>query len=218
MTVASWSVWALLAALAAVVNWVAVATGRPAVERWAKPLTMVGLIAVVLALGATESRTGWLLLAALVCCLLGDVALLADTQARFLLGLSAFLLGQLLYAVTFSSLGLTGGALWLLTGVLIVLAAFVVGREILPAVWRSGGATMITPVAVYMGVIGLMALFGWMTGHLLIGLGAAFFLASDTLLALDKFVEARPWGHLAVMVTYHVAQGLIALGVLRALV
>lgn len=100
---ASWSVWALLAALAAVVNWVAVAMGRPAVERWAKPLTMVGLIAAVLALGATGSRTGWLLLAALVCCLLGDVALLADTQARFLLGLSAFPPGQLLYAVTFSS-------------------------------------------------------------------------------------------------------------------
>lgn len=215
---ASWTLWALLSALAAVANWVAVATGRPVVERWAKPLTMIGLIAVVLSVGATESRTGWLLVAALVFCLLGDVALLGDTQARFLLGLGAFLLGQFLYAVTFTSLGLTGGVLWVITGGLVVLAAFVVGREILPAVWRSGGATLITPVAVYMGVIGLMALFGWLTGHVLIGLGAAFFLASDTILALDKFVENRPWGHLAVMVTYHLAQALIVLGVLRALV
>ena len=39
--------------------------------------------------------------------------------------------------------------------------------------------------------------------------GALVFAASDSILALDRFDRPRRWGPVAVMVTYHVAQGLL---------
>ncbi|MDL5353117.1 lysoplasmalogenase [Microbacterium sp. zg-YB36] len=48
--------------------------------------------------------------------------------------------------------------------------------------------------------------------------GAVFFLASDTMLAFDRFTPNPPdWLGVAVMVTYTIGQGLIALGVVRYL-
>jgi alkenylglycerophosphocholine hydrolase len=37
-------------------------------------------------------------------------------------------------------------------------------------------------------------------------LGAVLFLASDSVLAWDKFVRPLAHGHLVVMITYHLAQ------------
>ena len=37
------------------------------------------------------------------------------------------------------------------------------------------------------------------------------FYASDALIGWGRFVEARPWGDLAVMVTYHLGQVLLVL-------
>ena len=59
-----------------------------------------------------------------------------------------------------------------------------------------------------------MVLTAWATGHLLVALGATAFMVSDALLALNRFVRQRWFGPLAVMVAYHLAQGLIVLGVL----
>ena len=57
-----------------------------------------------------------------------------------------------------------------------------------------------------MGVIGVMVVAAWATGHPLVALGATVFMVSDAVLALDRFVRARRFGSLAVMVTYHVGQ------------
>ena len=70
------------------------------------------------------------------------------------------------------------------------------------------------PVAAYMGVIGAMGVTGWATGRFRVGLGTALFVTSDTLLALNRFVAARAHARLAVMVTYHLAQVLIVVGLL----
>ena len=60
-----------------------------------------------------------------------------------------------------------------------------------------------------------MAVLGWATGDVLVGArGAALFVVSDTVLALGKFVEARPWTRLVVIVTYHLAQALLVVGLL----
>ena len=45
--------------------------------------------------------------------------------------------------------------------------------------------------------------------------GAVWFAVSDTTLAHDRFVRHRPWMPLAVIVTYHTAQALLVLSVLR---
>jgi len=41
-------------------------------------------------------------------------------------------------------------------------------------------------------------------------------MVSDAILALDRFVRPRRFGSLAVMVTYHVAQVLLVVGLLTA--
>jgi uncharacterized membrane protein YhhN len=45
-------------------------------------------------------------------------------------------------------------------------------------------------------------------------LGATVFVASDTTLAVNRFVRPLPRADVVVMVTYHVGQALIVLGVL----
>jgi uncharacterized membrane protein YhhN len=90
-----------------------------------------------------------------------------------------------------------------------------VGRGILPGALSRGGAPLAASVAAYMAVIGAMAVTGWATGRLLLGLGASAFVVSDTVLALGRFVRERPWTRIAVMVTYHVAQVLLVAGSLR---
>ena len=156
------------------------------------------------------------MLLALVLGLVGDVLLLEDTPERFLGGLVAFLLGHLAYVAAFVTAGLDRPALgWL--GVLVVLVALVVGRRILPGAVSSGGAAAgwwrSRPT---WWSIGALAVTGWATGRLLVGVGASLFVVSDTVLAMGRFVQERRWTSVVVMVTYHLAQALIVAGLLLA--
>lgn len=205
----------LLTAVLALTNWVAVARHDHRLERWAKPATMVSLIAVALAWEATDTDQRVWLVIALVLCLLGDVLLLGDTERRFQAGLAAFLLGHLAYLACFAVVGLPGA--WWSWGVVAVLAACVLAtRRVVPAAHREGGPALAVPVAVYTLVIAAMAVLAWWTGQSLIALGATLFVASDSTLAVDKFVRPLPAGHLAVMVSYHLAQALLVVGILSA--
>lgn len=200
-------------AVVAALDWRAVARHDRRTEGWAKPAVMVGLIAVALALGATGSATGRLVLVALLLGMVGDVLLLEDTQPRFLGGLAAFLVGHLAWVAAFVTSGLDRpGLAWV--GAAILVIALVAGRRILPAALAEGGAVLTAAVAAYMAVIGGMAVLGWATGDVLVGLGAALFVVSDTVLALGKFVDERPWTRRVVIVTYHLAQALLVAGLL----
>lgn len=96
----------------------------------------------------------------------------------------------------------------------MVVGAWVAGRRIPPAAAREGGAVLAGAVGAYMAVIGAMAVTGWATGRLLVGLGAALFVVSDTVLALEKFVGEGRWHGTVVIVTYHLAQALLLAGLL----
>jgi uncharacterized membrane protein YhhN len=206
---------AVLTAAVALADWTAVVRERKDLETWLKPATLALLVTTVVAARALGHTAGVWLVVALVLGLLGDVALLDDTVvARFKAGLAAFLLGHLAYVACFVVLGLTLGW-WLAGGLAVMAVALVVGHGVLPATYREGGAGLAVPVAAYMGVIGAMTITGWLTEDAWIALGASVFVCSDSILAINKFVRPVAGARPAIMVTYHVGQALIAVGVLR---
>jgi uncharacterized membrane protein YhhN len=204
-----------LPAVLALVNWTAVARADRRTETWAKPATMVALVLVALDLGAADSSAGGWLLVALVLGLAGDVLLLGDSDTRFRLGLAAFLVGHLALVVSFTRIG-PDPAAWAWGAWVVLFACLVATRHVAPATYLRGGASLAVPVALYTVVIGAMVIVAFATGRPVIAVGATVFAASDSILAVDRFVRPRPWAPVAVMVTYHVGQALIVAGVLAA--
>ena len=183
----------MLPAAAALVDWYAVARDDRRTEVVAKPLVLVSLIVAAVVLGATDSTAGRWLLVALFFGLVGDVALLGDSLARFQAGLGAFLVGHLAFVVCFVALGLhpSGGR----------------RRSAWPRWpspwWPPAGCCPEThrlrparrcrcPVAVYMAVIGAMLVVAWLTGEPLVAAGATVFVASDAILSVNRFVRPVP--------------------------
>lgn len=206
--------WVLLTAfaVAAVADWAAVARGRRELEALAKPAALVVLLLLAWLLRADTVSYGHFLLAGLVLSLVGDIALLGDSDRRFLAGLGAFLGALLCYLAAFRRLP-GQGPIWAMVVLVVLVALAVIGTRILPRVradWRGG-----IPLLAYAVVLGAMAALAWATGLVVVGIGATLFLVSDGLLAFDRFERSLPWGRTAVMVTYHVAQLLIVLGAMR---
>jgi uncharacterized membrane protein YhhN len=199
----------------ALIDWYAVWRGDRRTETWAKPATLVALIVVALTLGATDTAAGVWLLVALVLGLTGDVFLLGDGDTRFRLGLAAFLVGHLAFVVSFTRLGLDAPS-WAWWAWVVLLVCLLATRRVAPATYIRGGTALALPVALYTVVIGAMVIIAFDTGVPTIAVGATVFAASDSILAVNRFVEPRPWAPLAVMVTYHVGQALIVAGVLAA--
>lgn len=204
--------WVLPAGFA-LVDWYAVARDDRRTETWAKPLVMVSLIGVAVALGATDDSPGRWLLVALVFGLLGDVALLSESLPRFQAGVYAFLVGHLAFLVCFTELGLPGPG-WSWAGLAAVAVALFVTRDVVPSTHRTAGAAVSVPVAVYSTVIGVMLVLAWFTGEPLVAAGATVFVTSDAILSVNRFVRPIRHARVALMVTYHLGQALIVAGVL----
>jgi uncharacterized membrane protein YhhN len=207
-------IW-VLPAVVALVDWYAVARGDRRTETWAKPATMVSLLVTALVLGATDTGAGRWLLVALVLGLAGDVFLLDESDTRFRLGLGAFLVGHLSYVACFLVLGLDTPS-WAWLAWVVLLTCLLVTRQVAPATYVRDGWALAGPVALYTVVIGAMVIVAFDTGEPLIAVGASVFAASDSILAVDRFVRPRPWARIVVMVTYHVGQALIVAGLLAA--
>jgi uncharacterized membrane protein YhhN len=207
-------VW-LLPAVCALVDWYAVWRGDRRTEQWAKPATLVALIVATLVLGATDTAAGRWLLVALAFGLAGDVALLEKSDSRFRLGLAAFLVGHVAFVLCFIQVGLDPRG-WNYLSFLVLGACLLATRQVAASTYLRGGLALAAPVALYTVVIGAMVIYAFTTGEPLIAVGATVFAVSDTVLARDRFV--RPWegAQLLVMVTYHVGQALIVIGVLAA--
>ena len=214
-----------LAAMAAVVDWVAVARDDRRLEYVAKPAVLGALTvaAAVLPAGHTDLvDRRWWFVAALACCLLGDVLLMLPSDP-FVPGLAAFLTGHVLFIVgllqppsplgdppfAFSALGLTVAA------VVVVAATAVPASLVFRSLARDGHRALIAPVAVYLVAIATMAVLATNVGVLAAAVGAAFFVVSDAVLAVGRFVRPLPSGKLVVHVTYHLAQVLLVLSLVH---
>jgi len=201
----SGAVATLLFLTSATVGVVAAETHR---KRWlwgAKPLTTALLFAVIGPGGAAGAGGGGGGFAALVAggvalSLVGDTALLFESERSFLVGLVAFLGAHVLYAVGF--FGKARGSIGVLVYALVVLLGT---GALLRRLWRGAGK-MRGPVAVYGATIATMAIMAFATmgggglspaaSRLAAG-GALLFVVSDSCLALSRF--SRPIPHSAVL-------------------
>lgn len=205
-----------VAAVAALVDWVAVARAWVTVERLAKPAVLGALLVAVAVAPDGGSPVRLLLIAALAASLAGDWFLLPP--GRFVAGLAAFLVAHLAYLgvfVAIGGLGLPAAIVGLAVAVVVLVGA---GRPIARGAATAGlGA----PVLAYLGAISTMAVTATASGSVPAALGAWLFVASDAILGWDRFAAApaatpavAARRRLAVIVTYHFAQGLLVLALI----
>jgi len=168
--------------------------------------------AVLLAVRRPRPSPVWLLIAALAGSWVGDVLL--SFSGWFVPGLLAFLVAHVAFIVLFLRLPVPVGRRRLPTWTLVYVAWYVAFLALLGA---HLGALLV-PVAVYGAVLATMAALAAGRGGL-IALGGAFFVVSDSVLALGRFLPGYEFAlhDLVVMSTYLAAQGLIALGVVAGL-
>jgi len=179
---------------AAVVDWLAVARESRPLEWVAKPATL-GLLLLWAGLGPGAS---WPLLAALTLSLLGDVYLMLPADL-FLPGLLAFLFAHVAYIAAFDATPLSRG-IWF---VIVLAVSAPLSLRLLRA---APDAALRVAVGVYMLVIALMVGSAIGSGMLIAALGALLFMASDSMIALSRFVTPFAGARLAIIVTYHVGQ------------
>ncbi|MCU1450099.1 MAG: putative rane protein [Acidimicrobiales bacterium] len=190
----------------------AVARKNKPLEYACKPAVMLALIGVAAAVHpALGDRRDWFV-AALALSMLGDVFLMLPRDL-FVPGLASFLLAHVAYVV---GLRLHGGSMltWALAGAGVGAVDVVLARPVLRAV-RRRHRDLLVPVALYMFVISTMVAAAVATGMGLAIAGAVLFLASDTLIAWNRFVRPTTWGPLAIIVSYHLGQAGLVLSLAR---
>jgi uncharacterized membrane protein YhhN len=206
--------WVLLgvAAVAAVVDWVAVAFTRKGVEYLCKPAATLALIGVAATIDPRHGDVRTVFLVALVFSLTGDVALMLPGD-HLIPGLVSFLFAHVAFTVGFALHGGSGGDYAL--GVAVVAAIAVpIALRIVRALTHAGRRELVFPVIAYVFAIGAMVVSAIANGNAYAIAGAALFFVSDTLIAEQRFVGPRKVLPVAIMVTYHLALAGLVLSLL----
>ncbi len=161
----------------------------------------------------------WLIAIGLFLGFVGDVALLKPkVPALFILGLASFLIGHILYVIAFlqASNTFSGINIFVFAFIAVYIVVFILIQRFL------GDSTkeMKIPVILYMIIIltmsfcSLALLFSPQTGYmktpLFAFLGSLCFIASDFMLANQLFKKPFKFDQAYIMLTYLLAQFLIA--------
>src|SRR4030043_1396469 len=156
------------------------------------------------------------LLVGLIFCLVGDVCLALPQKKAFMGGLVAFLVGHLLYILSFSSL--IPISHWFSSGLFIFF-----GISALIFFWlRPHLKSMLIPVLIYILVITIMAIGAlavfWkssfqVSGRVLILAGALCFYVSDLFVARHRFIKEEYRNRLFGLPLYYTGQFMLAFSI-----
>ena len=186
-----------------------------------KPLLMPLLIFLFISLTAsfTSPLKKWIILA-LLFSWTGDVLLMFESTNSnfFIFGLVAFLIAHIFYILFYESIirkeGLRKNYWWFIPVIIYYIALiYILSPNLGDMTW---------PVRIYGIVICYMLIQALQAGRIkdlgaatsMIG-GAVLFISSDSILAINKFYEPFNYAGIAIMLTYGIAQLLIALGAVR---
>lgn len=208
----------LLFSLAAAVLYLFIVEARVSLARSAVKTASILLLAMLAAVrGGPVLLTAGLLLSAT-----GDAFLSRSGERAFMGGLASFLAAHLCYIALFSlaggGYGLILADLWrMVVAVLMAGSVLAMMVVLLPRV----GPSLRLPVLAYGLAILIMGLSALTLDNYPILAGAILFMASDAILAAERFLTSgvspnRPAMRIAVWVAYYAAQLTITIGVLLA--
>ena len=170
-------------------------------------------------LGCPKEKFSKVILFAILFGYLGDILLLIERL--FLLGVVSFLVGHLLYIVTFFvETGLKNYRKNLLVLLLVCVVYFYIETEVLgyfrPALVKFG---LWGPLFVYTSILSALnissALYAYCYRNIysiLAYIGSIIFYVSDCILAKQLFFEYNKYYQISIMFTYILGQSLISLG------
>ena len=166
-----------------------------------------------------------LLLGALLASLLGDTILMFADRGPlfFIFGLIAFLLAHLLYIFLFVRITPAGKDFdkkkYRIGSLLVAVYLAIFLTYLMPYL-----GNMSLPVGIYGITISLMLILAWRyrlsisnPSDKMVILGAILFVSSDSILAINKFVNPVAGASILIMCTYITAQFLLVSGIIRSL-
>lgn len=172
-----------------------------------KLLPMILLIALAyLTKVPVKSNYYWLILIGLIFCAIGDY-----TLQWFIIGLSFFLTGHIFYIFAFRSTNKATTPLY----VKIILGLYGVTMMVWIAgsLFQKGDTVLAIAVTAYILVILTMGWTSFRTGSVFAIIGAALFIASDSILAINRFMFEVAYAHELIMFTYYAAQFFLMLSI-----
>jgi len=156
--------------------------------------------------------------------LIGDVALMFQEhdEFNFLIGLAAFLIAQLCYAMAFiHNIMETGPARGTLISSLLGIGLITFGYFFASRLMPYLDEYVVVPIVIYTVAICLMGVAAafrlgrtYIKSFVYVFIGALLFITSDSILATDTFHHPMDHAEWSVILTYAVAQVLIASGAL----
>ncbi|MFF5997018.1 lysoplasmalogenase [Lysinibacillus sp. KU-BSD001] len=167
-----------------------------------KLIPMVLIIIFALLTRHAERKYYTLIGIGLIFCAIGDY-----TLQWFIVGLISFLIGHIFYITAFSS-GKKRVPTAVKTGLLLYGAAMAIWM--CSTLFQKGEIVLTMAVFAYISVILTMGWTSFRTGSTFAIIGALLFIASDSILAINKFIVAVPFSHELIMFTYYGAQIFIA--------
>ncbi len=198
-------------------------TGQEILNTICKPLIIVTLTVAYLVTISSEERSRTLILA-LVFSGAGDMLLMFHDEkgSFFMMGLIAFLISHVFYIFTYrqhqdneSENGLQG-----IQKVRLAFPIILSGTGLVFVLYPALGNLKI-PVMIYALVLVVMTLNALLrlgkttpSSFWMVFAGALLFMLSDSLLAINKFLEPVPFGNVWIMTTYITAQYLIVKGLI----
>ena len=145
-----------------------------------------------------------IIIAGLFFCMLGDGLL-----HWFIIGLSFFLIGHLIYIAGFLQ-DWKFSKLRSLSIIPLLAFDFIIGQKLITTLQQTGKEELMIPVMFYIAAISIMAWAAIMTGNKFAIFGSLLFMISDTVLSWNMFIADVPYSHFIIMSTYYTAQYCIA--------
>ncbi len=170
-----------------------------------KLFPMILIILFALSTRIRSPRYYVLICTGLIFCAIGDY-----TLQWFIIGLISFLIGHIFYIAAFSE-----GKEHVpnrVKAILLFYGAFM-AAWMCSTLSTQGETVLAVAVFAYISVILGMGWMSFKTGSLYAKIGATFFILSDSILAVNKFITDIPFSHELIMITYYSAQIFISFSI-----